>query len=224
MAGGSWGLDGDRPVHPSAWCKSTQGWVDVVSQTRNGEVTINDVKTSGTAYRLWKDGGGGNEYFLVENRQQDGYDASLPGQGLLIWHIDEATEDNTNESHYKVALMQADDQRDLENNGNRGDEGDPYPGSSGNGSFTATSSPSSRSYAGSDTSVAVTDIPASSASMKVRLGVRATVRRPGDLAAAQPDLEDRLAAIEHMLQQLVRAQKEACAAAVAHADDKVPSS
>ena len=35
MASGSWGLGGDRPVHPSAWCKSTQGWIDVVSQTSN---------------------------------------------------------------------------------------------------------------------------------------------------------------------------------------------
>ena len=78
---GSWGLGGDRPVHPSAWCKSTQGWIDVVAQTSNATVTIPDVKTSRTAYRLWKDGDGGNEYFLVENRQQAGFDASLPGRG-----------------------------------------------------------------------------------------------------------------------------------------------
>ena len=81
MASGSWGLGGDRPMHPSAWCKSTQGWVNVVAPTTNADVTINDVKTGRTAYRLWKDGGGGNEYFLVENRQQAGYDASLPGPG-----------------------------------------------------------------------------------------------------------------------------------------------
>src|SRR5215213_4937581 len=158
MASGSWGLGGDRPVHPSAWCKSTQGWIDVASPTTNGEVTISDVKTSRTAYRLWKDGGDGNEYFLVENRQQEGFDASLPGQGLLVWHIDEAITGNTNESHYKVGLMQADGQRHLETNANRGDDGDVFPGSSGNASFTETSTPHSRSYAGSPTSVALTSI------------------------------------------------------------------
>ena len=80
MASGSWGLGGDRPVHPSAWCKSTQGWINVVAQTNNATVTINDVKSSRTAYRLWKDGGGGNEYFLVENRQQAGSTRRCPGR------------------------------------------------------------------------------------------------------------------------------------------------
>ena len=137
MAGGSWGLGGDRPTHPSAWCKANQGWISIVSQTTNATVAVSDVKSSRTAYRLWKDGAGGNEYFLVENRQQDGYDASLPGEGLLIWHIDEAIGDNTNESHYKVALVQADGQRHLENNTNRGDAGDPYPGSASNAAFSS---------------------------------------------------------------------------------------
>ena len=176
MASGSWGLGGDRPVHPSAWCKSTQGWINVVAQTSNATVTITDVKSGRTAYRLWKDGGGGNEYFLVENRQQAGFDESLPGQGLLIWHIDEAISSNTNESHYKVALMQADGQQHLENNTNRGDQGDPFPGSSGNSSFTQTSTPDSKSYAGSNTCVAVTGIPTSATAMATHLSVRCTVQ------------------------------------------------
>ena len=178
MASGSWGLDGDRPVHPSAWCKSTQGWISVVSQTNNADVTISDIKTGRTGYRLWKDGGGGNEYFLVENRQQDGFDASMPGQGLLIWHIDEATSENSNESHYKVALMQADGLRQMETNTNRGDAGDPFPGSTGNVSFTGSSTPDSKSYAGSNTFVAVTGIPPSSSAMSVHLSVKAATGRP----------------------------------------------
>jgi immune inhibitor A len=175
MAAGSWGLGGDRPTHPSAWCKTTQGWINVISQTANADVTINDVKSGRTAYRLWKDGAAGSEYFLVENRQQSGYDASLPGPGLLVWHIDEAVADNTNESHYKVALMQADGLRQLEGNANRGDAGDPFPGSTGNASFTGTSTPNSNSYAGSSTEVSITAIPAPSAAMPVHLTVRAPV-------------------------------------------------
>ena len=176
MASGSWGLGGDRPVHPSAWCKSTQGWINVVSQTNNADVTISDVKTSRTAYRLWKDGGGGNEYFLVENRQQAGFDESMPGQGLLIWHIDEAISENTNENHYKVGLKQADGLRHLETNTNRGDAGDPFPGSTGNVSFTGSSTPNSKSHAGSNTFVAVTGIPPSSSAMPVHLSVKAISR------------------------------------------------
>jgi M6 family metalloprotease-like protein len=181
MASGSWGLSGDRPTQPSAWCKTTQGWINVVTQTTNATVTIKDIKSSRTAYRLWKDGAGGNEYFLVENRQQDGYDASMPGEGLLIWHVDEAIAGNTNEVHYKVALMQADGSRHLENNANRGDAGDSYPGSSGNSSFTDTSTPNSKSYAGSNTCVSVTSISPTGSTMTAHLGVRCSLKPPKDV-------------------------------------------
>ncbi|MHA7292225.1 M6 family metalloprotease domain-containing protein [Arthrobacter sp. MDT3-24] len=176
MGGGSWGLNGDRPTHPSAWCKATQGWISVVAQASNASVTVNDIKASRTAYRLWKNGAGGNEYFLVENRQTAGYDQSLPGSGLLVWHIDDAIASNSNEAHYKVALLQADGSKDLENNVNRGDAGDPYPGNANNASLTSTTTPNSKSYAGSDTCVSITNIPAASPAMTVRFGVRCSIK------------------------------------------------
>ena len=74
----------------------------------------------------------GPEYFLVENRQKTGFDADLPGDGLLVWHIDESQSGNTDENHYKVGLIQADGKRDMELDHNRGDAGDPYPGSANN--------------------------------------------------------------------------------------------
>jgi immune inhibitor A len=133
--------------------------------TTGGPLSIPDVKTSRNVHRLWKDGTGGSEYFLLENRQRTGYDSDLPGDGLLIWHIDEAQPGNTDENHYKVGLMQADGNRDLELDHNRGDAGDPYPGSSGNASFTKSTTPNSLSYANQDTCVAVTAISASGPTM-----------------------------------------------------------
>jgi immune inhibitor A len=177
MAAGSWGGNGDTPVHPSAWCKANQGWAAVDVRTSNAIVNIADVKTSHTVYRLWKDGAPGNEYFLVENRQQTGFDASLPGGGLLIWHIDESQPGNTDENHYKVALMQADNRRDLESSpGNRGDAGDCYPGTANNTTFSATSSPNSKSYANAASCVAVTGISASNAVMTATLQVKCTIK------------------------------------------------
>ena len=77
---------------------------------------------------------------------------------MLIWHIDEGQTGNTDENHYKVALMQADGRRDLEMNNGRGDPGDPYPGSRGNTAFDGASMPNSNSYGHAATSVAVTAI------------------------------------------------------------------
>lgn len=176
MAGGSWGGGGNTPVHPSAWCKANQGWASVVNITSNGVKNIADVKDSGVVYRLWKDGAAGSEYFLVENRQRSGFDASLPAGGLLVWHIDDSVTGNTNEAHYKVALMQADGKRDMELDHNRGDAGDPFPGSSNNTSFTNTSTPNSQSYSGQNTCVAVTGIGASAPVMSANLRVSCTIK------------------------------------------------
>ena len=178
MAPGSWGGGGNHPTHPSAWCKANQGWVSVVNRTSNGIVSIPDVKTSHTVYRLWKDGMPGKEYFLVENRQQTGaFDASMPGSGLLIWHIDENQTNNRDDNHYWVALMQADGRRDMELNHNRGDAGDAFPGTSGNANFTATSTPNSKSYANAPTCVAVTGISASGPAMSANLQCQCQVAK-----------------------------------------------
>ena len=171
MAGGSWNGGGDIPAHPSAWCKIGQGWASVTNVSTDGSRNIPDVKVSRDVLRLWKDGTGGPEYFLVENRQKTGFDANLPGSGLLIWHVDEGQADNTNENHYKVGLVQADNKRNLELKQNRGDAGDPYPGSANNQGFSPTSAPNSKSYAGQDTCVSVTNISAAAATMTANVSV-----------------------------------------------------
>lgn len=176
MAGGSWNGGGDVPAHPSAWCKVNQGWVSVVNQTANQTIDIADVKNSQTVYRLWKDGAPGNEFFLVENRQRTQYDRMLPGDGLLVYHVDEAIEGNSDEAHPKVALLQADGLKQLESGANRGDAGDPYPGSTSNMTLNASSTPNTKSYGNVDTCVGVTNIGPSASTISARLSVKCKVK------------------------------------------------
>jgi len=171
MGGGSWNGGGDIPSHPSAWCKVNQGWATVSNVTTNGIISIPDVKNSHAVHRLWTNGGSGSEYFLMENRQKTGYDAQNPAAGLLIWHIDENQPGNTDENHYQVGLVQADGKRDLELDRNRGDAGDPFPGSANVTALTGSSTPSSNSYAGAATNVSVTNISASAATMAATVTV-----------------------------------------------------
>ncbi|KAF2801772.1 M6 metalloprotease [Mytilinidion resinicola] len=117
MGSGSWGGSpvGSKPCHPSAWCKVNQGWVELDAIEFNGRIKLEDVKTGNKVLRLWSHGNtASKEYFLVENRQQAGFDTSLPGGGLLIWHIDDEKTNNSDPAHYKVALMQADGLYQLE--------------------------------------------------------------------------------------------------------------
>ncbi len=174
MAGGSWnGYLGDSPAHPDAWCMTQLGYVSatVVTSNING-VEIPAIEDSSVVYKLWTSGSPLTEYFLVANRQKTGYDSALPYSGLLIWHVDENIGDygaNDNEwypgytahGHYKVALEQADGLWQLESTipfGYVNYSGHPYPGSSNNRTFNTSSVPNSKSYAETETYVAVVNV------------------------------------------------------------------
>ncbi|MBI4710124.1 MAG: M6 family metalloprotease domain-containing protein [Nitrospirae bacterium] len=183
MAGGSWnGTNGSSPAHFDAWSRSELGFVtpQVVSANTTG-VNIPAVETSPSVFYVWNSGLTNNEYFLVENRQKTGYDASLPGSGMLIWHIDENMASNDSQclnmnncscpSHYKVALEQADGLLQLEKNQSQGNGGDPFPGTSNKTSFSSSSTPNSGSYLNCTSSVAVTNISASASVMTADIQV-----------------------------------------------------
>ena len=172
MGGGSWNGNGDIPAHPSAWCKVNQGWVSVVNRKSNRKVTIKDVKTGRQVQRLWKTGAAGKEYFLVENRQRTLYDRKLPGDGLLVYHVDENIDGNEDENHPFIKLLEADGRNHLHDGANRGDAGDPFPGSSQNGDLTNSSKPNAQSYGKVDSCVTITAISASGPSMTAKIGVK----------------------------------------------------
>jgi immune inhibitor A len=181
MSTGSWnGSLGSSPAHLDAWCRTQVGWAtptNIISNTPG--VSIPAVESTATIFRLWTSGSVGNEYFLVENRQRTGYDATLPASGLLIWHIDEAVGNNRNEwypghtdfGHYMVALEQADSLYHLEKKQSAGDNGDPFPGATSNVSFSPLSNPNSDGYGASSSFVAVTNISASASTMTADFAV-----------------------------------------------------
>ena len=159
MGGGSWSgvPSGSSPAHLTAWSKYFLGWINPVivdfSAPLYNEI-IERAEDHDDVYLLlsnpgdspgdldWTDGGTGTgEYFLVENRQQVGFDSYLPGSGILIWHIDERMGNNSNENHRLVDLEEADG---VETPG--GDVGDPWRSNSMG--FTRTSTPNSNYYNG----------------------------------------------------------------------------
>ena len=169
MAGGSWGGGGTTPAHFDAYSKVELGFVTPIVPTSNlVNVLVPPVETNPVIYKLWTDGLPGDEYFVLENRQQMGFDVSVPGEGIVIYHVDEATADNRNQRcgsgspHYRLAVEQADGECDLEYDANFGDTGDPWPGSGGtqnpNYAFDDTSTPNTRDYDNNPTGVEVYDI------------------------------------------------------------------
>jgi immune inhibitor A len=165
-----------------------------VNRTANGVVTIKDVKTDRKVYRLWKNGAAGKEYFLLENRQRTLYDRKLPGDGLLVYHIDETIDGNEDENHPFIKLLEADGRNHLHDGANRGDAGDPYPGSAHNGALTNTSRPNAKSYGGLDTCVTVANISAGGASIKARLEVMCSGGSGPSPSSARKDAAGRASA------------------------------
>lgn len=106
MAGGSWNqwpsnpiFSGNSPSFLDAWSRYRLGFANVVNVTTATSVTVLPAETDSTIYRMNVPGSGGKEYFLLENRQQIGFDEGLniygdsvvgPGvRGLAIYHVDD---------------------------------------------------------------------------------------------------------------------------------------
>ena len=125
------------------------GWATPRSITFSTTYSLSPIESQGDLLKYTLSSSA--EYFLIENRRKTNFDFYLPGQGMLIWHIDESVGTNDNEwypghedsGHYRCALEQADGQWHLERAINSGDPQDPFgPGLA----FTPTSSPNSYSY------------------------------------------------------------------------------
>ena len=131
--------DPDFPGHLSAWSKELAEWVNPTVITANGDYTIRPSETSDDVYRITlADFGIVSEYLLIENRQPLEFDINIWGEGLVIYHIDDAADLQMNKgypgqsgwpengNHYFVALLPKDGNYDLEQGVNNGDAGDMW--------------------------------------------------------------------------------------------------
>ncbi len=158
MASGSWADDGETPVHFSAFSKAEMGWLEPIIVTGDLlDVRLKPASRGGLIIQLPIPGNwsGAREYFMLENRQQLDYDTYLPGEGLLIWHVDEDVSNNRDESHKRLDLEEADGYDDLDNGWNSGDSGDPY---SAGDEFTDAGYPNSTAYNLTDSGWRLSDI------------------------------------------------------------------
>jgi len=158
MSTGAYGFNNrtpERPTRPCAWALADAGWATIENLTADGDHTFEPIETSHKAYRLWYQGEDSPESFLLENRQPIGFDAGLPGHGLLVSRIrDDIMQSkrglNTVNAGTPPALRveEADGHYDMMATVNRGDSHDPFPGTFGRTRFADDTTPSTVTYDG----------------------------------------------------------------------------
>lgn len=153
------------------------GWDEPVEINAPQSVELPALQSSGKSLRIST--GHPDEFFVLENRQQSGYDRFIPSHGLLVWHVDRRPEANirvtiagesmdiscadswtldynavnSNASHQCLEIEKASG-----NDGSKSSLDTPFPGRQMRTSFSDETSPSMRSWNGIPTGKPVTGI------------------------------------------------------------------
>lgn len=128
---GPYNNNGRTPPAYSAFERNALGWISLTDITADsGNVTIAELNSSNAACAITNPLNS-SEFFLLESRRRTGWDAYLPGDGMLVWHVDydpSVWTDNTvnnRDSHQHVDLVEADGKA----NKDVRDAADAFPGS-----------------------------------------------------------------------------------------------
>ena len=115
MDAGSYNGDGYQPAGYTSYERWFAGWEEPI-ELKAEDVNVTNMKSlqaGGESYIIYNDKNA-NEYYLLENRQFDGWDASAPYNGLLIIHCDydasvwEQNAPNDDPNHQRFTVVPAD--------------------------------------------------------------------------------------------------------------------
>lgn len=153
---GPYNNNGCTPPNYGAFERYALDWTEPLVIDGPLSATLNPIDTNQCGIiKTSKD----NEYFLLENRQQTGWDAYIPGHGMLIWHVDynesvwNRNTVNNSASHQYVDIEEADGTQSEYTRA-----GDAFPGTSHVTSFTDDTHPSMKTWSGQRLELPITDI------------------------------------------------------------------
>ncbi|MGA2091903.1 MAG: M6 family metalloprotease domain-containing protein [Sedimentisphaerales bacterium] len=195
--GSDGGTNGSNPVQICAYLKRAAGWANVtdLDSTSNLTATVTAAPTAGyNNYYRYRKPGVSTEYFLVENRQQTGHDASIPAAGVAVWHIDELGDKdnqslapNTTHANYEVTLVQADNLWHFEYYQDLYDAKDLYYAGNSASAYSNrlddSSSPNAHWWDGTSSGVNFYDFSVSGTSMTFNYTQRIPIATKADLLA-----------------------------------------
>ena len=127
MDGGSYNGNSYLPAGFTSYERWIAGWKTPTELTSTQSISnMKALQDEGSDTYIILNKRSSNEYYLLENRQKVGWDAALPGAGLLILHVDydkmvwENNQPNDDPAHQRLTWVPA-------NNNYYDQKGGPYP-------------------------------------------------------------------------------------------------
>lgn len=144
MDSGCYNDNGYHPCGYTAYERAYCGWLEPTELSAGCNVTgMKSIGDEGEAYIIYNEANR-NEYYLLQNIQQNGWNEYAPGHGMLVMHVDYDGEVwdnnvvNNDRGHRRCTIVPADNNTYTTS---AGLAGDPYPGSKKNTELSDTSLP-----------------------------------------------------------------------------------
>jgi hypothetical protein len=147
------------PPTYSAYERNAMGWIDLKELSEPEDVTLHNISENEACMIATERD---DEFFLLENRQQTGWDAYIPNSGMLIWHIDgtqnvyEENKVNNEKSHQYVDIVEANNR--AVNTNATAMKGWTWPGTTKKTAFSAETTPAMKDWDGNEIDVPITEI------------------------------------------------------------------
>lgn len=146
MHQGSYNGGGFVPCNYTAYEKEVCGWMQMTVLDDDFSTTEMKTLTDGGQAYVIRNKGNSNEYYILENRQKTGWDAELPGSGILITHVDynrtiwNNNKPNDDPDHQRMSVIPADNSYA---DGSTGTDAWPYQGTN---ALTNTTTPAATTF------------------------------------------------------------------------------
>lgn len=147
MSSGSYLAESGAPMGYTSYQRWVSGWLE--PKEINGETVVTDMKAledTPEAYVLYNDANH-NEFYMLENRQNPKWGASIHAHGLMVMHVDYDetawwyNQVNTDQQRQHLTFIPADNMLSGSNY-----DGDPYPGTRNKHALTDETTPAATVY------------------------------------------------------------------------------
>lgn len=193
MGSGNWNDNGVNPAHHNPYTKIyIYGWAEAIDLDSSSRSVVMPSSSSSPNSFYRYNTTTQNEFFLLENRQQENFDAGTPGKGMIIYRIHSTMHpaaSNINVTHpQKVYPISAASNSRIPANlpstyGGINSSACPFPGTRRKTSFTDNTTPAAISWAGNNTEKPITDIEANNNLKTVSFVFNNGSKDPDQLAA-----------------------------------------